>query len=224
MHLTEAATALLFRESVRRHFDAGDVILREGDVPTSLFWLASGEAAVRLPNWRGHDVILGYFGEGDFFGEMGMLRLPGTRTAMVRATRESLVLEIGYPTFRRIAGEEDSLWLALVGQLGDRLRDANRRLIDTGLLRVPERILEVLHKLAAQPTAEAVAGGHRVRISRQELAQLVGCTREVVSRAVNQLEAGGKLSRQGRAIVVPAASAATGERSVATEKKPDVRV
>ena len=51
MHLTEAATALLFRESVRRHFDAGDVILREGDVPTSLFWLASGEAAVRLPNW-----------------------------------------------------------------------------------------------------------------------------------------------------------------------------
>lgn len=223
MHLTEAATALLFRESVRRHYDAGDTILREGDVPTSLCWLASGEAAVRLPNWRGHDVILGYFSEGDFFGEMGMLRLPGTRTAMVRATRECLVLEIGYPTFRRIAREEDSLWLALVGQLGDRLRDANRRLIDTGLLRVPDRIIEVLTKLASQPTAEAVPGGQLVRISRQELAQLVGCTREVVSRAVNQLEANGKLSRQGRALIVPMAARGGGDVS-SPRDKPSVRV
>ena len=118
------------------------------------------------------------------------------------ATRECLALEIGYDRFRRIANANDSLWLALIAQVSYRLRDANRRLVDTGLLRVQERLLAILHQLAATNPVERAADGPMLKITRQELGHLVGCTREVAGRTLKQLEENGAVRLDGHSIIV----------------------
>lgn len=204
MKLSDTDIAVLFQHASRRRFAAASVIIREGAKPESLYWLVEGRAAVRLPNWRGQDVTLGYFETGDFFGEMGLLPSPGERTARVQAVTDCAVLEIGYGPFRKLASTHDQLWLTLLGQVAERLRQANRRLVDTGLLRVSERIKDVLSEQAQSNTALTTEEGCLVNISRQELAQLVGCSREVVSRLLHQLEDQGWLQRQGRRLLIKA--------------------
>ena len=198
---------MLMAESRRRQFKAGDVIVAENSIPQSLYWLAHGQAAIRLDNWRDHEVILGYVNAGGFFGEMGLFPDTVARTAMVVATRDCLVLELGYTRFRRLATEHDELWLELLGQMAERLRDANRRLVDTGLLRVPERLLEVVVKLAETNPIEVTSEGRSIRVTRQELGQLVGCTREVAGRALKQIESEGHVKLAGHTIVVRASAA-----------------
>lgn len=193
---------LLLQAGHRRRYCAGDTIVSETSDSRSLFWLANGQAAIRLSNWRGHEVILGYVDTGGFFGEMGLFPNDASRFATVVATRECLALEIGYDRFRRIANANDSLWLALIAQVSYRLRDANRRLVDTGLLRVQERLLAILHQLAATNPVERAADGPMLKITRQELGHLVGCTREVAGRTLKQLEENGAVRLDGHSIIV----------------------
>ena len=151
MKLSDTDIAVLFQHASRRRFAAASVIIREGAKPESLYWLVEGRAAVRLPNWRGQDVTLGYFETGDFFGEMGLLPSPGERTARVQAVTDCAVLEIGYGPFRKLASTHDQLWLTLLGQVAERLRHhavheavrvSKSRYIGGGTnLAVPERLL-----------------------------------------------------------------------------------
>ncbi|HEX4872705.1 MAG TPA: cyclic nucleotide-binding domain-containing protein [Nevskiaceae bacterium] len=204
------ALQALFGAALRRAYGPRQVLIREGDRPTSLYLLSQGTATVSLTDWHGHHAVLSLLGPGEFFGEMGMLPGgEGHRSAQVTSRSEVVLLEIPYPRFIALCRDHPLLWLELAGQLAQRLRTTNRRLVGQRVLKLHERLWYVLSELAARPDAEPVEDGHAVRITRDELGMLIGCTRETAGLALAEMAEEGRIRLLGRRIVVPAQSCST---------------
>lgn len=197
------ALQALYAVATRRSVGARQVLITEAEVPETLFLLSAGTATVALPDWHGQNVVLSLLGPGDFFGEMGMFNgAKGTRSAQVETRTECVILEIPYTGFIALCREHPLLWLELAGQLADRLRRTNRRLVGVRVLKLHERISYVLGELAATSDAQPISGGRRIRVTRDELGMLTGCTRETVGRALSEMAAEGRICLEGRHIVV----------------------
>ena len=113
-----------------------------------------------------------------------------------------LIAEIGYDQFRRFIREHPEIMLTLAGQLAARLRATTQRLTDLVFLDVQGRVAHEILNLCRQPDAMPHARGTLVRISRQELARIVGCSREMAGRVLKKLTEDGTVIVQGRSIVV----------------------
>lgn len=197
------ALQALYGVATRRSLPARKVLISEAEVPETLYLMSAGTATVSLPDWHGQHVVLSLLGPGDFFGEMGMFTgTIGTRSAQVETRTECVVLEIPYTRFIALCRDHPLLWLELAGQLADRLRRTNRRLVGVRVLKLQERIGYVLGELASAPEALKVPGGHSIRVTRDELGMLTGCTRETVGRALSEMAADGRIRLEGRNIVV----------------------
>lgn len=215
------AMRALYAVARRRRVPAATTVIHEGDTPETLYLISSGSAGVALSNWHGEAVMLWLLGPGDYFGEMGML--PGgspTRAAEVQTRSDCLLLEIRYADFIAIASDHPALWLQLAGQLAARLRAANRRVVGMRVLSLGERIEHVLADLADRSDAQPAPGGRRLRITRDELGMLAGCTRETAGRALTELETAGRVRLDGRSIVVLDRGAAAAARSPAQTVPP----
>ncbi len=92
--------------------------------------------------------------------------------------------------------------LVLAGQLASRLRATTQRLTDLAFLDVQGRVAHEIINLCRQPDAMPHARGTLVRTARQELARIVGCSREMAGRVLKKLSADGTVSVQGRSVVV----------------------
>jgi CRP/FNR family cyclic AMP-dependent transcriptional regulator len=150
----------------------------------------------------GREMVLAYLNAGEFFGEMGLFPDQNVRTAAVRTRTATLVAEVSYPTFRSFVREHPDIMFEVAGQLAARLRDTSGRLRDLTFLDVAGRIAHTLIDLTRQPDAKANARGMVVKISRQELARLVGCSREMAGRVLKKLEEDGAVVAQGRSITI----------------------
>lgn len=202
------ALRALYAVSARRNLPAKQVVIREGDPPTTLYLISSGSVTATLTDWHGQEALVAMFGPGEFFGEMGML--PGSpmgRNAQVMTRTKAVILEIPYPAFIALSRDHPSLWLELAGQLASRLRRANRRVAAMRVMKLHDRIAYVLNELATMPDTETLPDGRCIRVTRDELGMLTGCTRETVGRAIAEMEAEGRLRLAGRGIVLPNASA-----------------
>ena len=93
----------LFTCGHRRRYIKDQVILREGEPAHSLYFIMSGSISVRLSDWRGQEILLAYRYAGDFFGEMCLFPGVESRSAMIQARTESLVLEIPYQRFLELS-------------------------------------------------------------------------------------------------------------------------
>ncbi|MCG5501971.1 helix-turn-helix domain-containing protein, partial [Ectothiorhodospira lacustris] len=90
----------------------------------------------------------------------------------------------------------------LATQLAARLRETSRKVIDLAFLDVTGRIARTLMELAQQPDALTHPEGMQIRITRQELAKIVGCSREMAGRVLKELEEKGLITAHGKTIVV----------------------
>jgi CRP/FNR family cyclic AMP-dependent transcriptional regulator len=199
----------LFAASHERRWPKGRVILAEGEPPRSLYLLMSGSVEVKLSNWNGREVLLAYMHSGDFFGEMGLFPGVRSRSACVETRSECRVLEIPYGPFLQLTSQHPSLWLELAGQIGTRLRVANRRLAEMPLLPVNERVWSVLMELV-EHAEDAAPGGVELKVTRQDLGRLAGCSREAAGIALHEFEKDGRIALKGQSIVVRKAGAAPG--------------
>jgi CRP/FNR family cyclic AMP-dependent transcriptional regulator len=146
--------------------------------------------------------VLAYLNPGEFFGEMCMFPDQKVRTAIVRTRAPTLVAEVAYPAFREFVRGHPDIMFEVAGQLAARLRDTSQRLGDLAFLDVAGRLAHVLLDLTKKPDAIPNPRGVIVRISRQELARIVGCSREMAGRVLKKLEEDGMVSAQGRSILV----------------------
>lgn len=112
------------------------------------------------------------------------------------------VAELDLGAFRVFADQHPDIMRIIAGQLAARLRDTSRRLHDLTFLDVAGRLARELLRLCTLPGAQPHARGTLVRISRQELARLVGCSREMAGRVLKRLEEDGMLLTLGRSILV----------------------
>lgn len=198
----QPAIQAFIAEATKRSYPAKQVILHAGDEPQSLFLILEGSMSVAVQDEDSREMVLAYLNPGDFFGEMCLFSEQITRTAEVRTRTQVLVAEISYESFRRFIREHPEIMLLLAGQLAQRLRATTQRLTDLAFLDVQGRVAHEILNLCRQPDAQSHVRGTLVRISRQELARIVGCSREMAGRVLKKLTDDGTVTVQGRSIVV----------------------
>jgi len=198
----QPAIQAFIAQATKRSYPAKQAIIHAGDEPQSLFLLLEGSMSVAVQDEENREIVLAYLNPGEFFGEMCLFPEQKTRTAEVRTRTQVLVAEIGYESFRRFIREHPEVMLLLAGQLAQRLRATTQRLADLAFLDVQGRVAHEILNLCRQPDAQPHARGTLVRISRQELARIVGCSREMAGRVLKKLTDDGTVTVQGRSIVV----------------------
>lgn len=192
----------------RRHFARNQVILNEGEVGSSLFYILSGSISVRRTDEDGEEVLLAYRYAGDFFGEMCLFPDVGSRSAMIQARDECVALEISYQAFLELTRKHTSLWLELAGQLAERLRATNQRLATMPLMTAAERIWSIIAEIAEHTSPARGANEVVLRVTRREIGKLAGCSRELAGMVLKDLERTGRLRLRGQTVIIPVSALA----------------
>lgn len=169
----------------KQRYKRGEVLVEQGQKSNALAILLTGRARVVSADSRGREVILATLGPGDYIGEMSIIDNE-PHSATVRAEVQTDVLLLGRADFARCLAENASMSLVVMRGLVKRLRHADRKIESLALLDVYGRVAHALLEFAVQD-----AHGQwiiREKISRQDLAKMVGASREMVSRVMKDLE------------------------------------
>lgn len=186
----------------RRRYPSKSVIIYAGDSPDVLYYIVEGSVTVLIEDEDGHEIVLAYLNKGDFFGEMGLFGESSKRSAWVRTRSECELAEISYSRFRQLAEEDAGILFALASQMAARLRTTSRKVSDLAFLDVTGRVARTLLDLCKQPDAMTHPDGMQIRVTRQEVGRIVGCSREMVGRVLKSLEEQGLIRAKGKTIVV----------------------
>lgn len=185
-----------------RQYPSKTVVIHAGDVPDTLYFIVEGSVAVVIEDEEGSEIVLAYLNKGEFFGEMGLFQDEPERSAWVRTRSECRIAEMQYARFKQLASEHPELLFALSSQVVARLKRTSRKVGDLAFLDVTGRIARTLLDLCREPDAMTHPDGMQIRISRQELGRIVGCSREMAGRVLKSLEENGLLEVSGKTIVV----------------------
>lgn len=185
----------------RRKYPAKSTIIYAGDEGDTLSYIVKGSVTVLIEDDDGREMIVAYLNEGDFFGEMGLFKQPD-RSAWIRAKTECEVGEINYSKFQELSREHPEFLFAIGVQMAKRLRDTTRKVGDLAFLDVTGRVARTLLDLCKEPDAMTHPDGMQIKITRQEIGRIVGCSREMVGRVLKTLEDQGLVSVKGKTMVV----------------------
>ena len=189
---------LKFAELTReRTYPKGSVILFQGDPGDSLYVLRQGRAKVVLIGEDGREVILGVLEPGGHFGELALID-DQPRSAHVIAMEDSQLLILRREDFRRRVEANPSVAWALLTELSRRLRRADQKIGGLVLLDVPGRISRLLLDLSS----ETDNGTIEKPLTHQTIAQMIGASRETVSRAMKEFQQDGLIRVERRRIAV----------------------
>jgi CRP/FNR family cyclic AMP-dependent transcriptional regulator len=187
-------TTVVTRRSVTR----GTIIMAAGDPTDSLYIVLSGRLKVMMSDEDGKEVILSILGPGEFFGEMGLID-DAPRSASVVAIEACELLAINRRDFKKCLAENFEMAMAVMRGLVRRLREADRKIGSLALLDVYGRVARLLLDMA-----ETVDGQKMVtkRLPKQDIAKMIGASREMVSRVMKDLQMGGYIEMRGSTIVL----------------------
>ncbi|MFN3712535.1 MAG: cAMP-activated global transcriptional regulator CRP [Alcanivoracaceae bacterium] len=185
----------------RRKYPAKSTIIYAGDESDALYYILKGSVTVMIEDDDGREMIMAYLNEGDFFGEMGLFE-SASRSAWVKAKTECEVAEVSYAKFRQLAKEDADIMFAVSAQIAGRLRATTRKVGDLAFLDVTGRVAGTLLELCKQPDAMTHPDGMQIKVTRQEIGRIVGCSREMVGRVLKNLEDQGLVSVKGKTMVV----------------------
>jgi len=177
-NLPDVARSELLAASHERPLVRGDVLFHEGDEPDELFVVVSGRIAIANKSTDGRESVVALMERGDLFGEMGLLdELP--RSAEARALEPSVVLAVPYAPVRDLFNQQpDRLW-GVVRLLAGRIRNTDEALADSVFLDVTGRTAKRLLELAGD------ADEFVLPVTQEELAGMVGASRERVNKAIS---------------------------------------
>jgi CRP/FNR family cyclic AMP-dependent transcriptional regulator len=189
---------LKFAELTReRTYPKGSVILFQGDPGDSLYVLRQGRVKVVLIGEDGREVILGVLEPGAHFGELALID-DQPRSAHVIAMEDSQLLILRREDFRRRVEANPTVAWALLTELSRRLRRADQKIGGLVLLDVPGRISRLLLDLSAESDSATI----EKPLTHQTIAQMIGASRETVSRAMKEFQEEGLIRVERRRIAV----------------------
>ena len=205
--LADAATIERFiAHCHRRKYPARTDVFRPGDAAGTLYYIMSGSVSIIASEEDGLELVLGYIGPGEFVGEMGLFVESDRRGVALRTRTACELAEIGYERLQQLlttqANDAARLLYSMGAQISQRLLDTSRKAGRLAFLDVSDRIYRTLFDLAREPDALSHPQGTQLRVSRQELARLVGCSREMAGRVLKKLQADSKLHARGKTVVV----------------------
>ena len=176
--LDDASLESIAQASAERHLRRGDVLFAEGDPPDALYVVESGRIAIANRNFLGRESVVALMETGDLFGEMGLFDGHG-RSAEARALDPSTVTEVPYGPVRQLYEADTTLLWQAINMLTNRLRNTDRALADSVFLDVTGRTAKRLLEMAGE-TDEFILPG-----TQEELAGMVGASRERVNKAIS---------------------------------------
>ncbi len=187
-----------FAEITREQkFAKGAMIVSEGDPGDALYIVRSGEVKVLLVGEDGREVILGVLGVGEHFGELSLID-GRPRSAHVVSTHASSLLVLRRADFRRQVEQQPQVAWSLLMELSRRLRQADGTIGSLVLLDVPGRVAKILleHATPGEPATMVKS------LTHQTMAQMIGASRETVSRAMADFQDRGYISVQRRQVTI----------------------
>ncbi len=186
--LTAAQAESVADAIVKRRFKRGERIVEQGKKSNALYIVLTGRARVMSADNRGREVILATMQPGDYIGEMSLIDNE-PHSASVRAEVQTDVLMLGRAEFARCLPENSSMAYAVMKGLVQRLRHADRKIESLALMDVYGRVARALLEFASPDLAGQLL--IRDKVSRQDIAKMVGASREMVSRVMKDLETRG---------------------------------
>jgi CRP/FNR family cyclic AMP-dependent transcriptional regulator len=181
-----------------KHYRKNTVIMEKGDESAALYVLVSGKVRVYVADDEGKEVVLNVCDEpGAHFGELALLRNT-TRTASVMTLEDSQFLIISKQDFLKCLADHPQIALDIIGGLVDQVSALTERVSALALNDVYGRLAATLRDLAREEDGRQITQA----ITQQELAQMIGASREMVSRIFKELKAGDYIRLEDKRIVI----------------------
>ncbi|ADL08959.1 Crp/Fnr family transcriptional regulator [Thermosediminibacter oceani] len=185
-----------------RHYKKGTVIFFEGEPGEAVYFIKSGKVKVYKSDDEGREYILHIFGEGDVFAEAVLLG-GGPYPATAEAVEDTTVAFIKNEDLERLIGQTPDLALRIIKVMASRLRDSQDKIKDLALKDTYDRTACLLHRISinyGQRTSRGIEID--LPVTRQELAALVGTSRETVTRILGQMKKQGIIDIDRQKIIV----------------------
>jgi CRP/FNR family transcriptional regulator len=200
--LDAESSAALEAMLTSRTLERGHVVFREGDTGDRLFLVIEGKVKISRAAADGRENLLAVLGSSEMFGELSLFD-PGPRTATVTTVTEATLASLDHDDLRPLLTERPGVAVQLLQALAQRLRRTNEAMADLVFTDVPGRVAKALLDLADK-FGVAEADGTRVRhdLTQEELAQLVGASRETVNKALSEFAHRGWLRIEGRSVLL----------------------
>jgi CRP/FNR family cyclic AMP-dependent transcriptional regulator len=197
----EAASALMASMTASR-LERGDVLFREGDRGDRLYVIGEGKIKLGLTSIDGRENLLAILGPGEMFGELSLFD-PGDRTATATAVAETQLIALGHEDLNTFLSGRPAVATTMLAALARRLRRTNEALSDLVFTDVPGRVAKALLDLSSsfgRSSEDGILVAHD--LTQEELAQLVGASRETVNKALADFATRGWIKLEARAVVL----------------------
>jgi CRP-like cAMP-binding protein len=200
--LDEEASNSLLKSMTEIALSRGDALFHEGDPGDALYVVVEGKIKLGRSSGDGRENLTAVLGPGDMFGELSLFD-PGPRTSTATALTSTRLLALGHTELQPWLSTRPEVARALLRAMARRLRRTNETLADLVFSDVPGRVAKALLQLA-QRFGSQEAGLLRVThdLTQEEIAQLVGASRETVNKALADFAARGWLRLEGKSVLI----------------------
>ena len=181
------------------------IILDGNSRSESLFYILTGSVAISIKSDDDKELVVAYLNQGNFFGEIGLFAGSSERrdhNISVQARTACKIAEINYDKFRELAKANPDMLYSVSHQLASALRNTTLKVGNLAFLDVTGRVARTLLELCKHPDAMTHPDGMQIKITRQEISRIVGCSREMAGRVLKVLEEQGLIHVRGKTIVV----------------------
>ena len=195
--LAEETLRAIASSGVVRQFPKNAVLINEGDQGDSLYILLSGKVKVFASNEAGKEVVIDFHGPGEYVGEMSLDGAP--RSASVMTVEPTSCAIVSRTQFRDFIREHPDFALHLIGKLIERARRTTANLKSLALSDVYGRLVRLLQSLAQERDGRQVI---LEKLTQQDIAERIGASRDMISRLMKDLVAGGYVAIEDRTITI----------------------
>lgn len=196
--LSESHLQALSAHAVTRTFPKNAIIVNEGDTSNSLYIIVSGKVKIFLSDEQGKEIILDIQGPGEYFGEIALLD-EAPRSASVMTLDASSFVIISKNDFREYLGKNPDIAFDLIRELTRRIRALTANVKGLALRDVYGRVAAALSSLATNENEKLVINE---KLTQQDIANMIGASREMVSRILKDLTAGGYVKIEDKRIII----------------------
>lgn len=196
--LSDEVLGAVSRVSMMRRIPRGQAVVRAGDRTDYVYFVLTGNLKVVVSDEDGREVILSILGQGELFGEMGMFGEQPRSASVIAVVPADLVM-IAKHDFRQIMQENFEIAWRIMSNLAERLRNADRKIESLALMDVYGRVARLLIDMAEDVNGETVVVR---KISKQDIAKMIGASREMVSRVMKDLGQEGLIEETAQGIIL----------------------
>lgn len=187
----------LIEQGANRTYPKNTVIVSEGDRSDSMYVILAGKVKVYLSDESGKELLLREMGPGEYFGDVVLDDQPRSASVMTVEPSKFAVINVGQ--FRRFLADNPDAAFEILRSCMQRIRDLTKAVGNLGLMDVYGRVAQLLMDLSVDDNGRRII---KTRLTQQDIASRVGCSREMISRILKDLRAGGYVVEEGDLMVI----------------------